>query len=136
VVFSTLDLKAGYWQVPLREEDKEKTAFATKGGLYEFNMMPFELADQRPRLPRLHGQGTRPAGVGHDIPDDIIVFSQDKESHLEHLRTVFQKLQGAGLKTNTKKCVWLLTEVKFLGFTVSNKGIRSNPEKTESIKKW
>lgn len=44
-----MDLKAGYWQVPLREEDKEKTAFATKGGLYEFNMMPFELADQRPR---------------------------------------------------------------------------------------
>ena len=98
--FSTLDLKSGYWQVPIREQDKEKTAFRTcSGQLYEFNQLPFGLCNAPATFSRLMDRAL--AGLAWNIClyylDDIIVFSASWEEHLERLRAVFERLRRANL---------------------------------------
>ena len=93
--FTTLDLKSGYWQVPIREEDKEKTAFRTSSGqLYEFNQLPFGLCNAPATFSRLMDRTL--AGLAWNIClyylDDIIVFSSTWAEHLERLRAVFERL--------------------------------------------
>ena len=93
--FSTLDLKSGYWQVPIREQDKEKTAFRTcSGQLYEFNQLPFGLCNAPATFFRLMDRTL--AGLAWNIClyylDDIIVFSASGEEHLERFRAVFERL--------------------------------------------
>ena len=91
---TSLDLKAGFWQVPIREEDKEKTAFGTDTGIFEWNSMPFGLSSSPSVFQNLIN------AVLGDVRkfalafiDDIIVFSNTYEEHLEHLNTVFEKLR-------------------------------------------
>ncbi|GFW45000.1 retrovirus-related Pol polyprotein from transposon 412 [Trichonephila clavipes] len=86
--FSSMDLRSGYWQIEIDEADREKTAFITPEGLYEFKVMPFGLYD-------------------------IIVFSETFEDHLIRLRLVLKCLQEAGLKLNSKKCL-LLPKKRFI----------------------
>ena len=105
--FSTLDLKSGYWQVPIREQDKEKTAFRTcSGQLYEFNQLPFGLCNAPATFSRLMDHTL--AGLAWNIClyylDDIIVFSASWEEHLERLRAVFERLRRANLKLGAAKC--------------------------------
>ncbi|GFV17030.1 retrovirus-related Pol polyprotein from transposon 297 [Trichonephila clavipes] len=97
--FSSMDLRSGYWQIEIDEADREKTAFITPEGLYEFKVMPFGLYD-------------------------IIVFSETFEDHLIRLRLVLKCLQEAGLKLNSKKCLFAAQEVKILGHLVSSNGVR------------
>ncbi len=93
--FSTFDLAAGYWQIPIAEEDAEKTAFISHQGLFEFNVMPFGLCNAPATFQRcmdkcLAGLKWRSLLV---YLDDIIVFSQDVKTHLEDLKDVFERLR-------------------------------------------
>lgn len=98
--FSTLDLASGYWQVGMDPCDREKTAFTTPLGLYEFECMPFGLCNAPATFQRLMQQCLS----GHLAEsllvylDDIIIYSPDLSSHLQHLETVFQRLMQHGLK--------------------------------------
>ena len=99
--FSTLDLKSGYWQVPIMERDKEKTAFRTSSGqLYEFNQVPFGLFNAPATFSRLMDRVL--SGLHRETClfylDDIIVFSSTWEEHLARLRQVFERLRHADLK--------------------------------------
>ena len=99
--FSTLDLKSGYWQVPIMERDKEKTAFRTSSGqLYEFNQVPFGLCNAPATFSRLMDRVL--SGLHWETClfyfDDIIVFSSTWEEHLARLRQVFERLRHADLK--------------------------------------
>ncbi|GFV80549.1 retrovirus-related Pol polyprotein from transposon 17.6 [Trichonephila clavipes] len=105
--FSSMDLRSGYWQIEIDEADREKTAFITPEGLYEFKVMPFGLYD-------------------------IIVFSETFEDHLIRLRLVLKCLQEAGLKLNSKKCLFAAQEVKILGHLVSSNGVRPDPDKIKA----
>lgn len=99
-VFSTIDLTAGYWQIPLNPNDKEKTAFSTGTGLYQFRMMPMGISNAPPSFQRLMELVLR--GLHWSVCliylDDIIVYSADFPQHLQHLREVFQRFRTAGLK--------------------------------------
>ena len=105
--FSTLDLKSGYWQVPIAEQDKEKTAFRTSSGqLFEFNQVPFGLCNAPATFSRLMDRVL--AGLHWETClfylDDIIVFSSTWEEHLARLREVFERLRHAKLKLGATKC--------------------------------
>ena len=103
--FSTLDLKSGYWQVPIAEQDKEKTAFRTSSGqLFEFNQVPFGLCNAPATFSRLMDRVL--AGLHWETClfylDDIIVFSSTWEEHLARLLEVFERLRHAKLKLGHK----------------------------------
>ena len=122
--FTTLDLISGYWQVELEESDKEKTAFSTPGGHFEFNVMPFRLTNAlTPEQSLIY-------------IDDIIVFSQSFPEHLNRLRSVLQRLTEAGLKLKPGKCKFAQKEVHYLGHIVSAEGICSDPGKTKAVETY
>ncbi|KAL5457023.1 hypothetical protein EMCRGX_G034258 [Ephydatia muelleri] len=134
-LFTTLDLASGYWQVEIEEDDKEKTAFSTEKGHFEFNVMPFGLTNAPATFQRL--MECILAGLTGEqcliYIDDIIVFSASFPEHLERLTNVFLKLQDAGLKLKTEKCKFVQKAVKYLGHVVSAEGICPDPAKTEVV---
>ena len=136
--FSTLDLASGYWQVELKEEDREKSAFVTSKGLYEFNVMPFGLSGAPGTFQRLMEAVL--AGLQWEIClaylDDVIVFSKTFEDHLKNLRLVFNKMREAGLKMKPKKCKFCLREVSCLGHIVSDRGVKTDPSKVADVRDW
>ena len=136
--FSTLDLASGYWQVGMDPRDQEKTAFTTPLGLFEFKRMPFGLCNapatfQRLMQQCLNGQVTESLLV---YLDDIIIYSPDFSSHLQHLDEVFQRLWRHGLKLRLDKCKLLQREVKFLGHVVDREGVRPDPDKLVAVRDW
>lgn len=104
--FLTLDLKSGYWQIALDPKTKDRTAFATHGGLYEFNVLPFGLSNAGAtcqRLMQLVLRGLQWKTVLLYL-DDIIVFARSPEEHLSRLREVFERLREANIKVKPSKC--------------------------------
>ena len=99
-LFTTVDLASGYWQVEVAPQDKEKTAFSTPKGHYEFNVMPFGLTNAPAMFQRL--MECILAGLSGEqcliYLDDIIIFSSPFEDHLLRLTSVFDRLRSAGLK--------------------------------------
>ena len=133
--FASLDLKSGYWQVAMDEKDKEKTAFACHKGLFEFNVMPFGLSNAPAVFQELMSvvlQGCNDFATAY--LDDIMVFSSTLEDHLEHLSIIFGKLRQHNLKLKLKKCSFLQLETNYLGFVISEKGIKPDEKKIEAIK--
>ena len=138
-VFSTLDLKAGYWQVEMAEECKAYTAFTCGPlGFYECDTMPFGATNAPATFQRLMHDCLGELNMNWCIVylDDIIIFSDTKEEHLKRLEAVFQKLCAAGLKLKPSKCFFFKEEIEYLGHVVSGKGISTNPKKIEAVSKW
>ncbi|GFS54092.1 hypothetical protein TNCV_2526601 [Trichonephila clavipes] len=106
--FSSMDLRSGYWQIEIDEADREKTAFITPEGLYEFKVMPFGLCNAPATFERMMDNLLRHFKWTMCLCylDDIIVFSETFEDHLIRLRLVLKCLQEAGLKLNSKKCLF------------------------------
>ena len=135
--FSTLDLKSGYWQVPIAEQDKEKTAFRTSSGqLFEFNQVPFGLCNAPATFSRLMNRVL--AGLHWETClfylDDIIVFSSTWEKHLARLREVFERLRHAKLKLGATKCTFAAKEVSYLGHRVTEEGLLPDPALLAAIR--
>ena len=124
--FSTLDIKSGYWQEPITEQDKAKTAFRTSSGqLYEFNQVPFGLCNAPATFSRLMDRVL--AGLHWETClfylDDIVVFSSIWEEHLARLRQVFERLRHANLKLGAGKCTFAAKEVNYLGHRLTEEGL-------------
>ena len=138
VWFTTLDLKSGYWQVEVAQEDRAKTAFTTQEGLFEFNVMPFGLCNAPATFQRLMDSVL--AGLQWSTClvylDDIIIMGRTFNEHLANLQQVFERLKQAGLKLQFKKCQFLQHQVNFLGHIVSSAGILPDPSKTLKVKEW
>ncbi|UYV63748.1 hypothetical protein LAZ67_2005487, partial [Cordylochernes scorpioides] len=136
--YSTMDLKTGYWQVEVDERDREKTAFVTPDGLYEFMVMPFGLCNAPATFERMMHNVLM--GLKWNIClcylDDIVVYSVTFEEHLERLSKVLSCLQQAGLTINPDKCLFGSTRIKILGHVVDKDGIQPDSEKVEAIKKF
>ena len=135
--FSTLDLKSGYWQVPIQEQDKEKTAFRTSSGqLFEFNQVPFGLCNAPATFSRLMDRVL--AGLHWETClfylDDIIVFSKTWEEHVARLRQVFDRLRQAKLKLGAEKCTFAAAEVSYLGHRVTVDGLLPDPDLLKAIR--
>ena len=136
--FSTLDMMSGYWQVGMSEADKEKTAFITYSGLYQWLVMPFGLCNAPSTYQRLMEHVLR--GLLYLICvvfiDDVLIFSATFNDHLKHLKLVFDRLRQHNLKLKLKKCDFMKTSVNYLGHVVSNKGLQPDPSKIEKIKNY
>ena len=135
--FSTLDLKNGYWQVPISEQDKAKTAFRTSSGqLFEFNQVPFGLCNAPATFSRLMDRVL--AGLHWETClfylYDIIVFSSTWEEHLAQLREVFERLRHAKLKLGAAKCTFAAKEVSYLGHRVTEEGLLPDPSVLAAIR--
>ena len=129
---STLDLASGYWQVELTENDRQKTAFCTTEGLYEFKVMPFGLCNAPATFQRLMDivlTGLQWTSCLVYL-DDIIVLGRIFTEHLSNLGSVFSRICDAGLKIKREKCSFLKEKVKYLSHIVSKEGIAADPEKT------
>ena len=135
--FSSLDLQSGYWQVEVKEEDKEKTAFRVGDlGFYECNRMPFGLTNAPATFQRLMEQTLQNLPNVTVFIDDIVIFSSTFEEHLKKLEMVFERLKGAGLKLKPTKCHLFRRKIKYLGHVISSEGIETDPDKTAVIEKW
>ncbi|KRZ81763.1 Retrovirus-related Pol polyprotein from transposon 17.6, partial [Trichinella sp. T8] len=136
--FSTLDLASGYWQVEVAEEDREKTAFSTPLGLFQFRVMPFGLCNAPATFQRLMEKALRGLTWKTCLVylDDIIVFGKTEEEHLERLEGVLARLQSVGLKIKPEKCQLMRQSVHYLGHIVTQQGIGTDPEKTAAVQKW
>ncbi len=137
--FSTLDLKSGYWQVKVATEDRPKTAFPIPGGgLWQFVTMPFGLCTAPATFEKLMEKVLSKLTwkICLIYLDDIIVFSKTFDEHVENLRQVFERLRNANLKMNPKKCALFRKTVSFLGHIVSENGIATDPDKTDTVNNW
>ena len=136
--FTTLDLASGFHQVPMSETDIEKTAFSINNGKYEFVRMPFGLKNAPSIFQRVMDDTLREhiGKICHVYIDDIIIFSETVEQHLQNLKIVLETLRAANFKIQPDKSEFLKTEVEFLGFIVSSEGLKPNIKKVEAIKKF
>ena len=120
------------------EEDKEKNAFSSPQGHFEFNVMPFGLTNAPATLQRL--MECTLAGLMPEecliYLDDVIMYSSTFDNHLERLKRVFQRLQQAGLRLKPEKCHFAQSEVHYLGHVVSCDGIQPDPRKVDAVHKF
>ena len=135
-VFSTIDLRAGYYHIGLSESAKPKTAFVISNiGKYQFNRVPFSLAQAPAYFMKLINMVLTDINFAMGYLDDIIIYSKTEEEHLEHLRIIFDRLRQAGLKLKLQKCDFFKKHIQYLGHLISDEGIQPLPEKLESIRK-
>ena len=133
--FSTLDLMSGYWQVAMDPEDQEKTAFITRHGTYEFNVMPFGLCNAPATFQRLMDRVYKGIAYKYVVVylDDTNIFSRTFDDHIKHLREVFTRIRKAGLKLNIEKCNFWMNKLPFLGHIITEKGISPDPDKIIAV---
>ncbi|GKA27312.1 putative reverse transcriptase domain-containing protein [Tanacetum coccineum] len=137
-VYSKIDLRSGYHQLRVRDEDIPKTAFRTRYGHYEFQVMPFGLTNAPAVFMDLMNRVCRPYLDKFVIVfiDDILIYSKTKEEHDVHLRLILELLKKEELYAKFSKCDFWLSRVQFLGHVIDSKGIHVDPAKIESIKDW
>ena len=137
--FSVLDLKSGYHQVEIAEKHKERTAFSVAPlGFYEYNRMAMGLANAPATYQRLMENvlGDLHLNICMVFLDDIIVFGNTFQEHMDRLEQVLVRLGDNGLKLNPKKCSFCQQEVRYVGHIVSKDGIATDPEKIEKVRNW
>ena len=137
--FTTLDLASGYWQVPVEKSSQEKTAFVTPGGdIYHFKRMPFGLANAVPTFQRLMSNVLQGLLRNKCLVylDDVLIVGHSFEEHINNLQEVLNAIKNAGLKLKPEKCHFGQTNVRFLGFQITNKGLSPDPEKVQAINEY
>ena len=136
--FSKIDLRSGYHQVRIADEDIPKTAFRTRYGHFEFLVLPFGLTNAPATFMHLMQQVFRPHLDDFVIVflDDILVYSSSVEEHRKHLRQVLELLRQHRLYGKMSKCDFFKEEISFLGHVVSAQGIKMEPGKLDAIMKW
>ena len=135
--FTTLDLKSGYWQIPIDEKDKEKTAFVCHRGHFESYFVFFGLTNAPAYFQRAMDK-ILSSLIGKCVlvyTDDIIINSPDKNTHLKNIESVMKLLVENGLKLKASKCDFMENRVDLLGYVISKDGISPNPDKVDAIHK-
>jgi hypothetical protein len=133
--FTTLDMKSGYHAIPMKKEDREKTAFVTPDGHFQYKVMPFGLTN----APSTYQKMITTLFAGKiwknclAYLDDVIIYTQTFDDHLEEIKEVFNLLREANLKLNPEKCVFAAKEVKYLGHIIAEKGITPDPSKVQAV---
>ena len=136
--FTTLNLKSGFHQIELDENSRNKTAFSTEQGHYEFLRMPFGLKNTPATFQRAMNSilGDLIGRVCYVYLDDIIAFGRSLEHHLKNLAKVLERLISSKLKIQVDKCEFLKKECEFLGHIITEKGVKPNPDKIKEILNW
>ena len=137
-VFSKINLRSGYHQIKVKDEDIQKTAFRMCYGHYEYSVMPFGVTN---------APGVFMEYMNHIFHtyldqfvvvfiDDILIYSKSEEEHAEHLRVVLQVLKEKKLYAKLSKCEFWMKEVSFLGHVISGSGIAVDPSKVDAVLQW
>ncbi|GKE19031.1 putative reverse transcriptase domain-containing protein [Tanacetum coccineum] len=137
-VYSKIDLRSGYHQLRVREEDIPKIAFRTRYGHYDFQVMPFGLTNTPTVFMDLMNRVCKPYLDKFMIVfiDDILIYSKSEEEHAEHLKLSLELLKKEELCPKFSKCEFWLSKVQFLGHVIDSEGVHVDPAKIESIKDW
>ena len=137
-MFSTFDLRSGYWQLPVHKPDQLKTAFCPGPGLglFQFCRMPFSLTGAPASFQRLMNRICRDLPFATSYLDDVLIHSRSVSEHLQHLQTFLTRLSNAGLTLRGEKCYIGLSKVKYLGHLFSAKGMEPDPEKIAAVRDW
>ncbi|GKD32914.1 putative reverse transcriptase domain-containing protein [Tanacetum coccineum] len=137
-ICSKIDLRSGYHQLRVRELDIPKTAFRTRYGHYEFQVMPFELTNAPAVFIGLMNRVCKPYLDKFVIVfiDDILIYSKNEKEHEEHLKEILELLKKEQLYAKFSKCEFWIPKVQFLGHVIDSRGIHVDPAKIESIKDW
>ena len=136
--FCTIDLRAGYHNIPVAEEDRDKTAIITRRGLFRYRRMPFGLSSAPGTFQRLMDlvfSGLNFYSVLVYL-DDLVVFGPSVATLIERLEEVLRRLRDANLKINTRKCHMFQRRISFLGHVISEAGVEVQPEKTAAVEEW
>ncbi|GJW76298.1 putative reverse transcriptase domain-containing protein [Tanacetum coccineum] len=136
--FSKIDLRSGYYQLRVHDDDILKTAFRTRYGHFEFTVMPFRLTNAPAVFMDLMNRVCRPYLDKFVIVfiDDILIYSKTREEHVEHLRLVLELLKKEKLYAKFSKCEFWIREVQFLGHVINSNRIHVDPSKIEVVKNW
>ncbi|GJT99521.1 putative reverse transcriptase domain-containing protein [Tanacetum coccineum] len=137
-VYSKIDLRSSYHQLRVRDEDTPKTAFRTRYGHYEFQVMLFGLTNAPVVFMDLINRVCKPYLDKFVIVfiDDILIYSRKKEEHEDHLRRILKLLKKEKLYAKFSKCDLWISIVQFLGNVIDSQGIHIDPTKIEAIKDW
>lgn len=136
--FSVLDLRSGYYQIPMADEDKEKTAFICPLGFFQFERMPQGITGAPATFQRLMEKAVGDMHMLEVIVylDDLIVFGKTLGEHEQRLLKVITRLEEAGLKLSLDKCQFCRSQVTYVGHIVSEHGIATDPDKVEAVTRW
>ncbi|GJW66960.1 putative reverse transcriptase domain-containing protein [Tanacetum coccineum] len=136
--YSKIDLRSGYHQLRVRDEDIPKTAFRTRYRHYEFQVMPFGLTNAPAVFMDLMNRVCKPYLDKFVIVfiDDILIYSRNKEEHADHLRIILELLKKEKLYAKFSKCDFWISIVQFLGHVIDSQGIHVDPAKIEAVKDW
>ncbi|GJU88399.1 putative reverse transcriptase domain-containing protein [Tanacetum coccineum] len=135
-IYSKIDLRSGYHQMRVREQDIPKTAFRTRYGHYEFQVMPFRLTNEPAVFMDLMNRVCKSYLDKFIIVfiDDILIYSKNKTTHEEHLKAILELLKKEMLYAKFSKCKFWILKVQFLGHVIDSRGIHVDPAIIESIK--
>ncbi|GKE22958.1 putative reverse transcriptase domain-containing protein [Tanacetum coccineum] len=135
-IYLKIDLRSGYHQLRVREEDIPKTAFRTRYGHYEFQVMPFGLTNAPAVFIDLMNRVCKPYLDKFVIVfiDGIVIYSRDEKEHEEHLKTILELLKKEELYAKFSKCEFWIHTMKFLGHMINSSGIHVDPAKIEAVK--
>ncbi|GBP98456.1 Retrovirus-related Pol polyprotein from transposon gypsy [Eumeta japonica] len=136
--FTTLDLKSGFHQISLAEQDREKTAFSVGNGKYEFCRLPFGLKNAPSIFQRAIDDVLREQ-IGktcYVYVDDVIIFSENESDHVDHIAWVLDKLHKANMRVSREKSHFFKESVEYLGFVVTRNGIKTSPDKVRAIRDY
>jgi len=135
-VFTSLDCTAGYWQIPLRKDDQEETAFTTHCGIYHWSSMLFGLTNAPATFQR--ALDTILSGLKWQIClvslDDVIIFFANAEQHVKDVKAVLHRLREAGVTLNMTKCTWFSDEVEYLGHIVRPGQLHVHNKNVDALK--
>ena len=136
--FIALDLESGYWQIAMDEYSKDKTAFISSLGLFQFKVMSFGLCNAPATFQRLMDQMLDGLKFKKCLVyiDDIVIFGKTFQETLDNFKEVLERIASYGLKLKPKKCKLFRTEVEYLGRIVSQDGIKADPNKVKAVQEW
>jgi len=135
---STLDIRSGYWQVPLAKESREPCSFLINGRNYSYKRQPFALnisgAEFQKSMDTVLGSLTNDFVTIY--VDDILITSENTDQHYNHIKQVLDRFRDYNITVNLEKCQFFRQEVSCLGHIITTNGIKMDPEKTKTIQNF